>query len=114
MTRIVVITPEYNYSFPGALKNILDVTLKPWSRKPFALVGCGGASGGLRVIDALRQVVAGVGGVTVPQHMQVQWVAKTFGPEGPLAEPEEWAKRADHLLAEFEWYAKALQAARAP
>lgn len=109
----VVVTPEYNYSFPGTLKNLLDVTHKPWNRKPFGLVGCGGVSGGLRALDALRQVVSGLGAVTVPQHMQVPFVTKAFGPGGPLTEPEEWAKRFDGFLGHVEWYAKALRAARA-
>lgn len=108
----VIVTPEYNYSFPGALKNLLDVTLKPWQRKPFGLVACGGISGGLRCIDALRQVVSGLGGVTVPQHLPVASIAKAFGPDGPLADKESWDKRIDTVLAEVEWYAKALATAR--
>lgn len=110
----LVVTPEYNYSFPGCLKNLLDVTLKPWSRKPFALVGCGGISGGLRALDSLRQVVAGLGAVTVPHHMPVPFVTRAFGPDGPLADAADWEKRVDTLCHELEWYATALQAARAP
>jgi NAD(P)H-dependent FMN reductase len=109
----VIVTPEYNYSFPGTLKNLLDVTYKPWNRKPFGLVACGGVSGGLRAIDALRQVVAGLGAVCVPAHVPVQSIAKTFGPEGPLADADSWRKRIDGFLDEVLWYAEALKAARA-
>jgi len=108
----VVVTPEYNYSFPGALKNLLDVTWKPWARKPFGLVGCGGVSGGLRAIDALRQVVSGLGAVTVPAHLPVPGVEKSFGPDGPTADRESWERRVDKFLDDVEWYAKALKAAR--
>jgi NAD(P)H-dependent FMN reductase len=108
----VIVTPEYNYGIPGALKNLLDITFKPWNRKPFGLVGCGGVSGGLRALDSLRQVVAGLGAVTVPQHVPVPYVGRSFGTDGPLAEPQEWAKRIDSFLDHVEWYAKALQAAR--
>ncbi|MFO1534705.1 MAG: NADPH-dependent FMN reductase [Thermoplasmatota archaeon] len=108
----VVVTPEYYYGFPGALKNLLDMTFKSWNRKPFGLVGCGGVSGGLRALDMLRQTVAGLGAVAVPQHVPVPHVGKAFGPDGPLAEPEEWARRIDTFLGHVEWYAKALQAAR--
>jgi NAD(P)H-dependent FMN reductase len=109
----VIVTPEYNYSFPGTLKNLLDVTLKPWRRKPFGLVACGGISGGLRCIDSLRQVVSGLGGVTVPAHVPVANVQRTFGPGGPLADPEDWRRRVDGFLDEVVWYAEALRAARA-
>ena len=109
----VIVTPEYNYSFPGTLKNLLDVTHKPWNKKPFGLVACGGISGGLRAIDALRQVVSGLGAVCVPAHVPVQFIGKTFGPEGPLVDAEAWRKRIDSLLDEVAWYAEALKAARA-
>lgn len=108
-----IVTPEYNYSFPGALKNLLDATLRPWNRKPFALIACGGVSGGQRAIDALRQVVAGVGGVTVPAHLGVQDIGRTFGPDGPLSDAADWARRVDGVLDELAWYAEALKAARA-
>ena len=109
----LIVTPEYNYGVPGALKNLLDITFKPWNRKPFAMVGCGGVSGGLRALDQLRQIVAGLGAISVPLHVPVQRVGSVFGPEGPVAAREEWDKRFDNLCAELEWYAKALQAARA-
>lgn len=108
----VIVTPEYNYGIPGALKNLLDVTFKPWNRKPFGLVGCGGVSGGLRALDALRQTVAGLGAVPVPMTVPVPHVGKSFGPQGPLSEPDEWPKRVDKFLDEVVWYATALKPAR--
>lgn len=107
----VLVCPEYNYGYPGALKNLLDAVYREWNRKPFVLVGVGGVSGGLRVVDQLRQVVSGLGAVTVPAHVPVTYVAKAFGPEGPV-EPETWGPRFDKLFDELEWYARALRAAR--
>lgn len=108
----LIVTPEYNYSFPGTLKNLLDVTFKPWNRKPFALVACGGLSGGLRCIDSLRQVVSGLGAITIPQHLPVHNIAKSFGPDGPMADKADWDHRIDTVLDSLAWYAKALKAAR--
>lgn len=110
----VIVTPEYNHGYPGALKNLIDVTLKPWQRKPFALVACGGLSGGLRAIDALRQVISGVGAVSVPAHLSVPDIQKTFTASGPISNGEDWARRVDRVLDEVIWYAGALKAARAP
>jgi NAD(P)H-dependent FMN reductase len=45
---VIVVTPEYNRSMPGALKNVIDWTSRgevPWKGKP---VGVAGASDGLR------------------------------------------------------------------
>lgn len=117
MTRadgFLVVTPEYNHGVPGALKNLLDVTFKPWNRKPFAFVGCSnGMAGGLRVIDMMRQVSAGLGAVSVPAHMPVPNVDKAFGPDGPASDGEAWTKRLDKLLDELVFYAEALKPARA-
>lgn len=108
----LVVTPEYNYGLPGTLKNLLDAVYDEWNRKPFALVGAGGLSGGLRAIDQLRQVVSGVGAVSVPAHVPVFHVAKAFGPDGPVADAPEWERRFDKLADELLWYATALKAAR--
>lgn len=108
----VVVAPEYNYGYPGALKNMLDLVFDEWNRKPFALVGVGGMSGGLRMIDQLRLVVSGLGAFTIPAHVPVQSVAKEFSASGPV-DAEKWSERFDKLVHELEWYARAMQAARA-
>ena len=33
---IVVLTPEYNRSFPGVLKNAIDIASRPWGKNSFA------------------------------------------------------------------------------
>lgn len=108
----VVVTAEYNYGIPGALKEMLDHLYPEWNRKPFGLVGAGGTSGGLRAIDHLRQVVTGVEGVVVPRHVHVRYVKRTFGEDGPVEDPERWTKRLDGFLDEVAWYARVLRAGR--
>ena len=110
----LIVTPEYNYGMPGALKNLLDITFKPWNRKPFAFVGCSnGIAGGLRVIDMMRQVTAGLGAIAVPAHLPVREVDKAFGPSGPNADHPDWERRLDKVLDELMFYAEALKPARA-
>jgi chromate reductase len=56
-----VVTPEYNGSFPGALKYFIDMLKFPESfdRKPVAFVGVSaGAWGGLRPVEQLQMVFA--------------------------------------------------------
>lgn len=52
----VVVTPEYNHSFPASLKQAIDVAQAEWNAKPVALVSYGGISGGLRAAEHLRLV----------------------------------------------------------
>ncbi|MGA3328384.1 MAG: NAD(P)H-dependent oxidoreductase [Terriglobia bacterium] len=59
---ILIVTPEYNYSFPGVLKNAIDWASRPygdsaWEGKPVALMGASvGAQGTSRAQYHLRQV----------------------------------------------------------
>lgn len=41
----LIVTPEYNHSFPGPLKTLIDSANAEWHAKPVAFVSYGGASG---------------------------------------------------------------------
>jgi NAD(P)H-dependent FMN reductase len=107
----VIVTPEYNYGFPGALKNLLDSLYDEWNRKPFGLVGAGGMAGGARAIDGLRIVLPGVAAISVPASVLVPSVATEFTAAGPN-DPEKWRKRLAPMFESLVWYARALQLAR--
>jgi chromate reductase, NAD(P)H dehydrogenase (quinone) len=59
---VLIVTPEYNYSIPGVLKNAIDWGSRPygdnaWSGKPAAIMGASvGALGTARAQYHLRQV----------------------------------------------------------
>ncbi|MFO1267952.1 MAG: NAD(P)H-dependent oxidoreductase [Rubrivivax sp.] len=59
---VLIVTPEYNFSIPGGLKNVLDWTSRgddqPWAGKPVALFTASpGPVGGARVQYDLRKVL---------------------------------------------------------
>ena len=60
---ILFVTPEYNYSVPGVLKNAIDWASRPygesaWSGKPAAIMGASiGAIGTAHVQYHLRQMM---------------------------------------------------------
>ena len=54
---LVFVSPGYNYSMPAPLKNALDFLWAEWAYKPAGLVTYGGASGGLRSSQMIKQVV---------------------------------------------------------
>lgn len=55
---LIMIVPEYNGSYPGALKYFIDYWKYPESfqGRPVAFVGLGGVFGGLRPVEHLQQV----------------------------------------------------------
>lgn len=53
----VFVTPEYNHSAPGALKNAIDFLYAEWNNKAAGFVSYGSA-GGTRAVEHLRSVMA--------------------------------------------------------
>jgi NAD(P)H-dependent FMN reductase len=54
----IFVTPEYNHSFPAALKNALDFLYNEWHNKAAGFVSYGIDAGGSRATEQLRLVMA--------------------------------------------------------
>ncbi len=54
----VIVTPEYNRSTSGALKNALDFVYREWNNKAVGFVSYGAQASGLRAVEHLRVIVA--------------------------------------------------------
>ena len=62
---VIIVSPEYNWSIPGGLKNAIDWVSRfkevPFKEKPVALQSCaGGALGGARMQYQLRQSLTAI------------------------------------------------------
>jgi len=55
----VIVSPQYNWGYPAALKNALDHLYQEWSGKPLVIVTYGGRGGG-KCAEQLRQVATGL------------------------------------------------------
>ena len=64
----VLVTPEYNRTTSGVLKNAIDVLAYEMENKPVALVAHG-STGGAQAVASLRMALPGVGAVTIPQAL---------------------------------------------
>lgn len=53
----IFITPEYNHSIPGALKNAIDFLYREWNNKAAGIVGYGGG-GGSSAVESLRMILS--------------------------------------------------------
>jgi NAD(P)H-dependent FMN reductase len=67
----VFVVPEYNHSFPGALKNALDYVYREWTNKTAGIVSYGGRVGGVRAAESLRLVLAELQLATVREQPAV-------------------------------------------
>lgn len=64
----VFVTPEYNHSVPGALKNALDYLFAEWNNKAAGFVSYG-LHGGTRAAEHLRLILAELKVATVRSHV---------------------------------------------
>ncbi len=53
----VFVTPEYNRSLPGSLKNAIDFVYAEWNNKAAGIVSYGGVVGGARAAEHLRLIL---------------------------------------------------------
>src|SRR5438046_7301144 len=63
---LILVAPEYNHSFPGLLKHVLDTNLKEYIHKAVGVCGVShGPFGGARMIQSLLPVVRELGLVAI-------------------------------------------------
>jgi chromate reductase len=89
---VLFVTPEYNRSVPGVLKNALDVGSRPygksaWDGKPCAIVSVSpGAIGGFGANQHLRQSMVFLNMPTLQQpEAYIGGAAKLFDAAGAIA-----------------------------
>lgn len=109
---LVIVSPEYNHSFPGLLKHMLDAYLKEYIHKAVGVVGVSaGPFGGARGIQDLLPVLRELGLVTIFWDVNIGNVSQVFDEDGRLLDPSV-ARRTDKFLDELVWMAKTLRQGR--
>ncbi|MFE0672386.1 NADPH-dependent FMN reductase [Streptomyces sp. NPDC058867] len=108
----VVLTPEYNHSFPAGLKNLIDWHYGEWRAKPVAMVSYGGLAGGLRATEHLRQVFAELHAVTVRDTVSFHNAGASFDDSGRLKDATGPDAAAKAMLDQLVWWGTALREAR--
>ena len=104
---VLFVTPEYNRSIPGGLKNAIDWASRPWGENSFDHIPAGviGASIGQIGTALAQQSLRGVLSfcnarqMTAPEAY-IQFAADDFGDDGTVANPRTEAFLRD-FMAEF-------------
>lgn len=107
-----IVTPEYNHSFPGSLKRMLDSELECYIHKPVALAGVSnGGWGGVRAVESLVPVMREMGLAVTFTSVYFPRVQDIFDEQGAMN--EQMRGRYDENLAraysELIWMAKTLK-----
>ncbi|EST26135.1 NADPH-dependent FMN reductase [Streptomyces niveus] len=109
----VVVTPEYNRSFPASLKQAVDYAYDEWQTKPVAFVSYGHGSGGLYAVEGLRSVFTELHTVTLRNGVSINLFDCGDDVLDVDATTEEHRDRAASvLLDQLGWWGLALREAR--
>jgi NAD(P)H-dependent FMN reductase len=110
---LVIVTPEYNHGYPGALKSVLDLLLREYVHKSVAFVGVSaGPWGGTRVIEAMVPMCRELGLAVTFTDLNFPFVQKTFDEEGKLLD-QAFENRVTNFLDELVWMSSVLKWGRA-
>lgn len=110
---MVIVTPEFNRSYPAALKTAIDWHFSQWDGKTIGFVGYGGNSGGLLAIEHLRQVFNELNAHTIRNYVYFPRYFELFDADGILRDPTIPEAAAAGMLDQLHWWTSALAAARA-
>ena len=88
---VLFITPEYNRSIPGVLKNAIDVASRPYGKssflgKPVGIIGNSpGPLGGVAAVKTLQNILPGIAGPILGQpEAYLNGVGDAFDDKGAL------------------------------
>ncbi|MFG3259708.1 NADPH-dependent FMN reductase [Streptomyces sp. NPDC048172] len=101
----VIVTPEYNHSYPASLKQAIDFAYDEWQAKPVGFVSYGSHSIGTHAVTHLRAVFTELHTVTLRDCVGLD----LLGPR----DAEGSARSAEALLRQLAWWGLTLREGRA-
>lgn len=106
---LVIVAPEYNGSYPGELKILLDTIFDEYEALPVGIVTVSAVTGGVRLLQELRLAMVNYRMLPVGQVLFYN-VDDLF--EGDELKDGKYAERVERLLKTLEKYSKALKPIR--
>jgi NAD(P)H-dependent FMN reductase len=110
-----IVTPEYNHSFPGSLKRMLDSELANYNHRPVAIAGASNGNwGGVRAVEALVPAIRETGLVVLSWDVYFPYVQNIFNDDNSMLDEykERYDKQLAKLFTELIWFADMLKTKR--
>ncbi len=105
---IIIVSPEYNGSFSGVLKNTLDYFKDEYFKKAVGVVTVSsGSLGGVNASHHLLSWALHVKAIPSPFKLMVQNVDDLFNEDGELSD-NDLGDRSEKFLKEFLWLTESL------
>ncbi|MFT4260844.1 MAG: NADPH-dependent FMN reductase [Candidatus Woesearchaeota archaeon] len=110
----LVVTPEYNHSTSGVLKNAFDWVGEEWYRKPIAFISYG-SNGGARAIEHLRLIAIELQMAPIREAIHIngeQYFPALFGQTSMEEVLKSKEEAFESMTNQLLWWTKALKVAR--
>lgn len=107
----LIVTPEYNHSYPASLKALIDWHFTQWTAKPVAFVSYGGAAGGRHAVLHLENVFSELHAVTIRDGLSFPNYFTAWQDGAPI-DADTASAYAGTMLDQLAWWAGALRSAR--
>lgn len=105
----IIVSPEHNGSYPGALKNSMDYFYKEYVHKVFGIITVSnGVLGGINALKNLQHYALKINGIVSPEFVITPQVQNSFT-DGVLTD-EKYGHRIDAFLKHFITLAEAVSA----
>jgi NAD(P)H-dependent FMN reductase len=108
----IIVTCEYNYGYPAALKNAFDFLYHEWNDKPVAFVSYGGIAGGTRSVQMFKQVVTALKMMPLAESVNIPFFTRYLDAEGKFNADENMKKGLEGMLNELTRWTEALKMMR--
>jgi len=108
----VFVTPEYDYFAPASLVNAIQALYREWNYKPAGIISYGGISGGLRAAQTLRDLLANVSVMPLPQVVPVPFFSEFIGEDKVFTPNDKISEGTTGMLTELTKWATALKTIR--
>ncbi|GAB2616460.1 NAD(P)H-dependent oxidoreductase [Emticicia sediminis] len=105
---IIMVTPEYNGSYPASLKNTIDLLYDEWRHKPVAIATVSaGPFGGSQALVSLQFTLWKMKAWTITEMFSVPNVHQNYDDAGKPTDKSATDKLAEVFIKELMWCVKA-------
>lgn len=109
----VFVTPEYNYFAAPAIVNAVNYLSREWAYKPAGFLSYGGASGGMRAVQATKPLLTTVKIMPIPEAVALAMHHNARDEQGAFHPSEQVLSGAKAMLDELSRWSVALKPLRA-
>lgn len=109
----LIVTPEYNHSTSGVLKNAIDAAGRGWFHKPASFASYGGIAGGARAVEHLRGIMGEVRVYDLREQFVMSNVHVRRDASGAYAFSEDEEVAANIVLDQLIFWSRHMKPARA-